>query len=271
MKKLLAVSLFLVALVAINAGAAVVQPLGAAPQLLIPAAGSTGGVNGTFFRSDITLVNLSSHDQLVLLQWLPQPGLSPASATMTIKSLAGFRSSDFVADVFHTTGLGSILVTGLQSGGTTADTTARIFASSRIWTTQPGTSGTTSQDLPAIPPGGINTAASVIFGMGGADNPSNYRTNVGIVNVDPVATQTFNVQTQTTTSQTTVATVVLPPMTMTQVPVGTVTVGEQISVVNMTPTAGPRSTVWIAYGSTVDNVTGDAWSELGVAATPTTP
>jgi hypothetical protein len=268
MKKLLSLSLFLFAL---NASAAVVQPIGAAPQLLIPAAGSTGGVNGTFFRSDITLVNLSSHDQLILLQWLPQPGASPATATMTLRSLAGFRSSDFVTDIFHTTGLGSILVTGMQTGGTAADTTARLFASSRIWTNQPGTNGTTSQDLPAIPPGGINTPAAVIFGMGGADNASNYRTNVGIVNVDATATQTFNVQRQTTASQTTVATVTLPPMTMTQVAVGTITPGEQVNVVNVSPSAQARSTLWIAYGSTVDNVTGDAWSELGVAATPSTP
>ena len=37
------------------AAAGVVQPLTSAAQLLIPAAGSTPGVNGTFFRSNIAI------------------------------------------------------------------------------------------------------------------------------------------------------------------------------------------------------------------------
>ncbi|MGZ8797181.1 MAG: hypothetical protein ACXW2F_07530, partial [Thermoanaerobaculia bacterium] len=41
----------------------VVVPLGAAPQILIPAAGSTAGANGTFFRSDITLINFGDVPQ----------------------------------------------------------------------------------------------------------------------------------------------------------------------------------------------------------------
>ena len=62
-------------LAATSLSAAVVQPLGAGFQLLIPAAGSTPGLNGTFFRSDISILNLAGHDEVVNLQWLPQPGL----------------------------------------------------------------------------------------------------------------------------------------------------------------------------------------------------
>ena len=62
----------------------VVLPLSASPQLLIPAAGSVAGANGTFFRSDITLVNLSSHDQNIKLQWLPQGTSATSSITITI-------------------------------------------------------------------------------------------------------------------------------------------------------------------------------------------
>jgi hypothetical protein len=269
MKKLLSLSLFVLAIFAFTATAEVVQPIGAAPQVLIPAAGSVPGLNGTFFHSDVTIVNLASHDQLVLAQWIPQPGASPVSAPLTIKALSGFRSTDFVAEVFHTTGLGAVLLTGMQADGTTGDTTARLFASSRIWTPQPGANGTTSQSLPAVPPATISTPAAALFGMGGADNPSNYRSNVGIVNLDPTATQTFTVQYQTSpTSALQMVAVSLPPMTMTQVSVGTVQPGEQVLIFNSTPTSSPRSNFWMAYGSTVDNVTGDAWSEIGVAGTP---
>ena len=68
------------------ATAGVVQPLTSAPQLLIPAAGSTPGANGTFFRSNIAIVNLASHDQIVQLRWLPQGGSSNATTTVTIDS-----------------------------------------------------------------------------------------------------------------------------------------------------------------------------------------
>src|SRR6476661_138774 len=49
-----------------------VIPRSAAPQILVPAAGSVAGGNGTFFHSDITIVNYRSAEQLISLQWLPQ-------------------------------------------------------------------------------------------------------------------------------------------------------------------------------------------------------
>src|SRR5206468_8644999 len=52
-------------LIAVAAPAAVVQPLGTSNSVLIPAAGSTAGVNGTFFRSDITIVNLADRKSVV--------------------------------------------------------------------------------------------------------------------------------------------------------------------------------------------------------------
>src|SRR5690242_14422989 len=93
--------------------AEVVQPIGAAPQILIPAAGNVNGQNGTFFRSDITIINLRTTDQMVFLAWLPQPNGTPASASITIPAQSGIRSSDFVHDYLNTTGLGAIIVTAV--------------------------------------------------------------------------------------------------------------------------------------------------------------
>lgn len=242
------------------------QPVGAGFQLLIPAAGSTPGLNGTFFRSDISILNLAPHDQVVQLQWIPEPGLThPQPVLLTLKAATGVRSSDFVHDYFNTTGLGSIVVTAaLNSDGSGVDQTGRLFVSSRIWTPQPGTNGTTSQDLPAIPVSQLNTPAAAIFSMGGADDPSSYRTNVGIVNLDPVNAQTFFII-HFVQDPAGAITVTLPPMTMQQVSLGTIATGEQIQIQNVTQTG--RSNLWTAYGSTINNVTGDAWDEMAVTGT----
>ncbi|HEX9163981.1 MAG TPA: hypothetical protein VF980_19900 [Thermoanaerobaculia bacterium] len=267
MKPLLASALVLVAA---SSFASVVQPVGAAPQVLIPAAGSTTGANGTFFRSDIAIVNLVNRDQNVLAQWLPQAGTgNGAEVTFTIPALTGVRVADFVADRFGVSGLGSIILSGIVPGTSlTIDPTARLFVSERIWTQQPGTGGTTSQSFPAIPLQTINTPSAALFGLGGPDDPSLFRVNVGIVNVDPKNTQTYVVTPIQQVFPPTTIQVILPPLTMQQVPVGGAGSVSQINVTNTTPTA-TRSNLWTAYGSSIDNITGDAWSELAVVGTAT--
>lgn len=247
---------------------AVVLPLGAAPQLLIPVAGSTPGANGTFFRSDIAIVNFAARDQIVKLQWLPQSGGTGSTSTITIPHASGIRSADFVVQYLNQSGLGSILVTGVQSDGVTPDLNAQLFVSMRVWTPEPGTSGTTSQSLPAIPMSAVNTQIAALFAVGGADNPANYRVNVGIVNLDPTNAQTFQIALPTAVGpQLPAIQVTIAPMSMQQVGVGSgLPATQQVLIQNVTA-AATKSNSWIAYGSNVDNVTGDAWSELAVAGT----
>ena len=246
----------------------VVVPLSAASQVLIPVAGSTPGGFGTFFRSDITIINFASHDQQVRLQWLPQGG-TPVSTTITITAQNGIRSSDFVTDYLKQSGLGAIIVSGVTSSGA-VDNSALLYASSRIWTNQPGSNGTMSQSLPAVPMNALFPMSTAgFFAVGGADNPANYRTNVGIVNTDPTTTQTFTilvpiaVPSGGTTGNAFLVT--LPPMSMAQVAVGTgLSPTQQIIVRNTTPGILLPNPNWIAYVSNVDNISGDAWSELAV-------
>jgi hypothetical protein len=262
MKRIIFAALFI--LVASSSFANVVQPLGASPQVLIPAAGNAQGANGTFFKSDISIINLASHDQMVALQWLPL-GVSSTGTplTITMPARTGLRSADFVNDYFGQTGLGSIIVTGVTGSGT-VDSTAALSVNSRIWTPEPGTGGTTSQSFPAVPLSLINTPVAALFAIGGADDPTNYRVNVGIVNVDQTNTQTFAVSVSGTTNT---FTVTVPPMSMQQISLGTgISPTAQVSIQNATPSA-TRSNSWLAYGSTIDNVTGDAWSELAVVGT----
>src|SRR2546428_707630 len=127
----------LATLICASASAAVAS----APQLLIPAAGSTPGANGTFFRSDITLGNFASHDQVVRLQWLPQGATSTFSTTITFRANTGLRSADFAKEYLGRSGLGAIVVTGVTSTWD-FDPTAALYANSRIWSAQAATGGT---------------------------------------------------------------------------------------------------------------------------------
>jgi len=228
-------------------------------QLLIPAAGSQAGVGNTFFRSDITLVNYRGISQRVRLQWLPQDvsgvGLSPVD--ITINGGSGIASEDFVTTVMQKTGLGAILVTGIDSGGE-PDPQALLVATSRIWTPENGSTGTQSQSLPSLIPADIVSGNVTILG---ARRDSRYRTNVGIVNLSSTP-QTYQV-TVGGSFGTDVRQVTVPGMALTLngVTGASSTTPLQVQVLNVgTP---PRSTSWVAFTSSVDNVTGDAWTMLG--------
>ena len=128
----------------------VVVPLTFSAKIVIPAAASTAGANGTFFRSDISVLNFADHTQRVQFRWLPQGGGAGSTTTIDMQTFNGIRSADFVAQIMNQTGLGSILVTALTADGL-EDPTGRLYVASRIWTPQPGTTGTTSQSFPGVP------------------------------------------------------------------------------------------------------------------------
>jgi hypothetical protein len=235
------------------------MPVSSATQILIPAAGSVAGGNGTFFRSDVSIINFTSRPVTVSARWLPQVGGTPTTTTLDIPALSGVRSSDFVHDYLNQTGLGSILLTPVTSTGA-VDSTALLNVTSRIWTIQPGTGGSTSQNFPGIPASTISTPQGIILGMGGADAPDRYRVNVGIVNLASTD-QDFVV---TLPPSATSYLVHVPALGMQQVSLGSgLAPTQQIQVQNGTAGA-TRSSSWIAYGSTVDNITGDAWSDLAI-------
>jgi hypothetical protein len=239
----------------------------AVPQLLIPAAGAQQGEGNTFFRSDITLVNYRGVDQRVRLQWLPQnaTGVGVAPVDITINAASGIASEDFVTNVMQMSGLGAILVTGIDATGA-PDPSALLVATSRIWTPEQGSSGTESQSLPSI---ATTDIASGVVTILGARREVRYRTNAGIVNLSST-TQTFQVAVGgsfgTETHQVTVA-----PMSMALIALtgASSTTPLQIQVVDLGPP--PRTTFFVAYASSVDNITGDAWTMLGFNSGPPPP
>ena len=158
------------------------QPLTASSRIVIPVAGNTEGALGTHYRSDITILNFRQSVQRVRLDWLPQAGGTQIDPVfIDINAVSGSRYEDFVRQVLNVSGLGSIVVTGVTQAGI-HDPGALLWISSRIWTPQPETNGTTSQSLMTIPFDSVNTTVASIFGL---RRSNQYRLNVGIVNLDP--------------------------------------------------------------------------------------
>jgi hypothetical protein len=262
-----ALPILIILLVAAAASGQNVVTRGPVPQLLIPAAGALQGGGNTFFRSDISLINYRGADQRVRLQWLPEDmtGVGMAPVDITINAASGIASEDFVTNVMQQTGLGAILVTGIDAGGS-PDPSALLVATSRIWTPQNGTTGTESQSLPSI---ATTDIASGIVSVLGSRRDARYRMNVGIVNL-ATTTQTFQVTLGGSFgTQTQQATVPAMAMTLFGVIGSPSTTPLQIQVVNVG--APPRSTSWVTYASSIDNVTGDAWTTLGFNIGPPPP
>jgi hypothetical protein len=246
-------------LIAASASGQLVITRPSSAQFLIPAAGVQAGNGGTFFRSDITIINYRAADQRLRLQWLPQSasGVGVPAVEMTIAASSGFASEDFVTNVMHQSGLGAILVSAIDGTGA-LDQSAILVATSRIWTPQPGSGGTTSQSLPSISTSDIASSAPIILG---ARRDSRYRTNVGIVNLFDSA-QTYQVIV-TGSAGSDVSQIDVQPLSMVLFGVtgAATTTPLQIQVRNVTNAA--RSSAFVAYASSVDNITGDAWTTLG--------
>src|SRR6185436_9487335 len=230
---------------ATSLSATVMQTLGGAPRVLIPAAASAPGANGTFFHSDVFVRNHTNRTQAVRFDWLPQVGNASATMQVEMPALGVIRSADFVHEVLNVEGLGAILITGVTSSGD-PDRTAWLYVSSRIWTTQPGSEGTTSQSLPVIDTDTIQTHLhALVSGSGGFENAANYRVNVGVVNLDPINAKTFFVYIDTGSAIPTGQTFTVPPMSMQQISMGSGLVASDIVIDN---TLGTQSADWIAYG-----------------------
>lgn len=258
--------------------AASAQLRGPTNQMLIPAAGNVPGANGTYFRSDVTLTNFRDTDQRVQLQWLPQtPSTTtpmPAPVFITIPAYSGLASEDFATNYLQQTGLGAILITGVTPTDA-PDGGALLFATARIWSPQPGSTGTVSQTFPVVPVGAISPAPQVI--ILGQRIDARYRTNVGIVNLETGYSRTFDIvqSTDYLTFAVVQTTLTVPPMSMLQVrlhdmPSSVLQVTVTPRVIPAPPPGPPvpppppPSNMWVAYASSIDNVTGDSWSTLAM-------
>lgn len=242
-----------------------VAPRSATNSLLIPAAGSLAGGNGTFFKTDLTLTNFRDADQKVAVQWMPRAlsGNTIPPVIMTVPRLSSIVSEDFVGQELRQSGLGSIQVTAVLADNT-VDPGGQLHATARIWTFQPGSVGTVSQTFPTLPLSDITTRPLTILGH---RQDGRYRTNVGVINLDPEVDQNFEVLVSNRTDLLVQMNVELPPRSMQQValPERINTDFLKIKVIPRPPNPN-RVPFFTVYGASVDNVTGDSWSTLGFIA-----
>ncbi|HET7433660.1 MAG TPA: hypothetical protein VFN10_02990 [Thermoanaerobaculia bacterium] len=231
--------------------------------VVIPAAGNVQGANGTFFRSDVTLVNYDTAPQDVVAFWIPQGSAdnsNPDGVQLTLEAGEFVTFGDFVGTVLNKQGLGSIVIIPVAQNDIDFD--GAIDGFSRIWTPQPSSTGTVSQPFPGVDPDSFyyhDVAAAI-----GLRQDSGFRTNYGIVNLDDVP-HTFTVQVVGEHAQQQISvTVPGPGMTQTSIPAG------DYGTLAVVFTVDDIQASWTAYASSTDNITGDGWVSIAAAAfTPT--
>jgi hypothetical protein len=239
-----------------------VVPQTSAPRILIPVAGDTPGANGTYFRSDISIINLREVEQRVMLLWYPQEG-GAVSRNITIGPRSGVASEDFVRNVLQLTGVGAIDIIAVNADNA-LDPLGQLHATARIWTPQPNVAGgEMSQPFPALVFTSSQPAVKWILGM---RRDPQHRLNVGVVNPSST-TQRFRVTVLGGTTST--AEFEVPAQAVRQWPMPGENYVAQIIVQNITGSGA--STSWHAWASSVNNITGDAWSQTAFAAPPQQP
>jgi hypothetical protein len=218
---------------------------------IIPVAGSVQGGGGTFFRSDVTIANRRLAPQIISVGFMFR-GQNNGAAQMQrfqIDANTTTITRDFIANQLHTSGLGTLLVIAVDSAGNT-DEQAEIDGFSRIWTPQPGSAGSVSQSFEAID---LQDSLSTSYAYG-LRQDSAFRTNVGLVNLYSTP-NTFTIFVNGTGGNTTF-TQTVQPYSMEQVSLPAGAWGDLYLRVS---SADTNFNWWSAYGTSVDNVTGDGW------------
>ena len=241
-------------------------PRASASRVIITAAGDVAGASGTHFRTDLHIINLRNVDQNVAVYWLPQgsSGLTLGPKSLRLESRSGIFSADFVNSVLNRTGLGSIEFVAIDETGE-EDLEAQLHVVSRIWTPEPNVpNGTMSQTFPAVAVTPATRGSTKwIFGM---RRDGQYRMNVGVVNTARER-QRFRITVTPSTpgAPNEVVDFDLPARSMhQQLMTGTSTGSFQITIVNLSDAT--NETDWQAWASSIDQITGDAWSQIAFPA-----
>lgn len=256
--------LVLVLFAALPLFAEVIVPQTGASRVWVPVAGHAQGANGTFFRSEISVTNLRSVAQRVRVYWLPQgaAGSSTPVQTYDVPAGRGFSSDDFVDRLLQKDGLGAIEIVGVTPAGA-VDAQAVLHVTSRIYTPRPdGGDGTMSQTFPAVIVGASQPSdVKEIYGM---RRGNQYRINVGVLNPSSTV-QRFRVQvTIDGPSGVNVENLEfdVQPRSIQQALVPGTSAG--VAYVHVEDIGGGAGD-WLTWASSVDNQSGDAWSQMGFA------
>ena len=249
-------------------GSIVGSGYGFASQLLVAVVIRAQGKNQTFFMTDYFLTNGRGATQEVLIGFMPsgvtgvnQPTFRYQLAANTTYSIPDFLGSG--QGDLNVSGVGSLLITAVLPGSSTMDTIGQLYGAARIWTQEPGSSGTNSFTEWAVEPGVIHGDSTVA--VVGARQNSGFRANYGLVNLDVLNARTWTVTILTTTGSTATATATIPPLSMGQLAVPSTVDGGSNGylLLHFTPNL-TTNFPWYAFATSADQITGDAWYSVGV-------
>ena len=226
---------------------------GHAAAFLIPISGNLQGAGGTFFKSDLFVGNYNSTDQRIGISYLQAnvPNSGNPIAFFSVPANGATVFLDVVGQTLGKSGLGAIVVAGVDSFGN-PDSSADIDGFSRIWTPQPGSSGTVSQNFEAI---SVNDSlGSFEASILGLRQNTAFRSNIGIVNLD-TQQHTWTIRAVTGASQQ----ITVPAYSVVQTGLVAGSGSSQSGSVLLTLNSDGFGFWWSAYGTSNDNVTGDGW------------
>ena len=175
------------------AGAALSGALSAGREIFIPVAGSTPGLLGNRWKTDLNLFNASvdTGNGSALVQFIPT-GASLASAqstsTVSLPPRGGAATRDITTAMFNgITGIGALRIISSST----------VFANARVYDDQTGSGkGTLGQSVPgltrsqAVRAGVLVGVTNVHSGIAGANSigAQNARTNIGFFNPNDTPT-----------------------------------------------------------------------------------
>ena len=234
-------------LATVPAGAQFVAPGG-----VIPVVANLPGLNDTFWRSDVSILNVTAESTQVVLQLYPEiqggvPAFEPIiTDAISVPPDAQLTLTNVVQSRFQLTNVkGALWVVSLD--GTPLVITSRTF-------TVDGTGGSYGQDVTSV------LVADTAW-AGGLRHDGFFRTNLGIFwpwDLTPGETVRFDVSVRDETgSEVGAGSVTFGEAGLQQVSLGSFGVQTLIDGYALITCSDPAA-VWYGYASRVDQITGDA-------------
>lgn len=245
-----------------------------AADVTIPASGYLQLPNDLVYRTEVVITNHRDVRQYVAFSFI-NDGHDQVFRAFPLEP----HETEFLSDGGFGSGGGQANRVGALRiravvGGTTAgeidltpDPNGRIEAHAFIVADRGrfASNGSSRQEVAGIASSDYHAEEAVFLGVRHSPN-TGVHTNVGIVNMHPTQTETFFVEYQFHEP----TAVVVPPLSVRQIRVpGGGNSGRYVRVYPewaLTDEAPARTTPWVAYASTVDTQTGDAFSGMRVPA-----
>ena len=257
---------------------AALSSFAASPEVTIPVAGYVHGNDDLVYRTELVITNHRDEPQYVQFELLMDGRLRQYRGfLMEPHETKFFRDGSFGGPANRADFLGAIRISAVHTpppgpppDGTeyeyTHDPLGQIEANAFIVAERDrGARGATRQEVNGIPWNEYETEEAMFLGVRHSEGTGAY-TNVGIVNMHPTQTETFYVEFQYQEA----VPVVVPPLSLRQIRIpGAGAGGRYVRVYpEWSIGDGPpvRRTPWVAYASTVDTQTGDAFSGMRVAS-----